>query len=131
MALAGRAESVGDMTTVIASTSAQWRAWLERHAGSEREAWLVIHNKNAGTPSVRYHEAIEQALCFGWIDSHARKPAPDRFELRFTPRAPRSRWSKVNRERAARLTELGLMTARGQAATDLARTNGTWGADQT
>lgn len=72
--------------TVIASTAADWRAWLARHGRSEKEAWLVIYHQDSGTPSVRYHEAIEHALCYGWIDSHARKRDADSSYLRFTPR---------------------------------------------
>jgi uncharacterized protein YdeI (YjbR/CyaY-like superfamily) len=116
------------MTTVSASTAAQWRDWLARHSRSEREVWLVIFHKDADTPSVRYHEAIEQALCFGWIDSHHRKRDAHSSELRFTPRTPRSRWSATNRERAARLIDAGLMTGQGRSAIDLARSKGTWDA---
>ena len=116
------------MTIVFASTPAQWRAWLENHNADEREAWLVIHHRGCAAPSVRYHEAIEQALCFGWIDSHHRKRDADSSELRFTPRTPRSRWSATNRERVARLIEAGLMTDQGQAAIDLAKAKGTWDA---
>jgi len=114
------------MAVVFASTPADWRAWLDQLGSSEREAWLVIFHRDSGTPSVRYHEAIEQALCFGWIDSHHRKRDADSSQLRFTPRTPRSGWSATNRERAARLIEAGLMTDRGQAAIDLAKAKGTW-----
>src|SRR5262245_53978683 len=117
------------MNTLTASTTTDWRAWLARNCGSESEVWLVIFHKDSGTPSVRYHEAIEHALCYGWIDSHARKTDADSSMLRFTPRRPQSTWSRVNRERAARMTELGLMTERGQAMIDLARASGTWQID--
>ena len=117
------------MGILLASTPADWRAWLHRNGRSEREVWLVIFHKDSSTPSVRYHEAIEQALCFGWIDSHHRKRDAHSSELRFTPRTPRSRWSATNRERAARLIEAGLMTDQGQAAIDLARSKGTWDAN--
>jgi uncharacterized protein YdeI (YjbR/CyaY-like superfamily) len=114
------------MATVFASTPAQWRAWLARHGQSEPEAWLVIFHRDCGTPSVRYHEAVEQALCFGWIDSHHRRRDADSSELRFSPRTDRSRWSPANRERAARMVEAGLMTEPGQAAIDRAKANGLW-----
>jgi uncharacterized protein YdeI (YjbR/CyaY-like superfamily) len=114
------------MNTFLARTSAEWRAWLEQHGRTEREVWLVIHHKDSATPSVRYHEAIEHALCFGWIDSHARKHDADSSLLRFTPRAPRSSWSRVNRERAGRMIEQGLMTDRGHATIEVARSTGTW-----
>ena len=114
------------MTTISASSVAEWRAWLAQNGRSEKEIWLVIQHKDSGTPSVRYHEAIEHALCYGWVDSQARKHDADSSELRFTPRGPRSTWSRVNRERAAKMTELGLMTEQGQALIDLAKANGTW-----
>jgi uncharacterized protein YdeI (YjbR/CyaY-like superfamily) len=114
------------VNTLSASTAAQWRDWLAHHCRSEKEIWLVIHHKDSTTPSIGYHEAIEHALCYGWIDSHARTRRPGCSELRFTPRGPRSTWSRVNRQRAATMIERGLMTAHGQAAIDRARATGTW-----
>jgi uncharacterized protein YdeI (YjbR/CyaY-like superfamily) len=114
------------MSTFSAGTPAGWRAWLASHHRSETEVWLIIHHTGSGTQSVRYHEAIEHALCFGWIDSQARKRDATSSELRFTPRTPRGTWSRVNRERAARMIELGLMTEHGQALIELAKANGTW-----
>jgi uncharacterized protein YdeI (YjbR/CyaY-like superfamily) len=83
------------VTSVLASTAAESRAWLARHGRSQTEAWLVIHHRDSGTPSVGYQEAIEHALCYGWIDSQARKRDADSMLLRFTPRGPHSRWSRV------------------------------------
>jgi uncharacterized protein YdeI (YjbR/CyaY-like superfamily) len=82
--------------------------------------------QDSGTPSVQYHEAIEHALCYGWIDSQARKRDADSSHLRFAPRNPHSRWSRVNRQHAMKMIELGLMTEHGQALIELARVNGTW-----
>lgn len=114
------------MTTVLVSTIEQWRAWLEQHAQSANEAWLVIFHKNSGVPSPRYDEAVEQALCFGWIDGLHRKRDSDSSRLRFTPRSSRSTWSALNRQRAQRMIEQGLMTERGQAVVDHAKEVGTW-----
>ncbi|SUA79305.1 Uncharacterized protein conserved in bacteria [Nocardia otitidiscaviarum] len=114
------------MTTVVARNAAEWRAWLAEHSHTTTEAWLVIRHIGCGIPSVRMHEAMEQALCFGWIDSVHRTYDADSSILRFTPRGPRSSWSKVNRDRAARLIEQGLMTERGRAVIERARTEGTW-----
>ena len=111
---------------VVASDAAAWRGWLEAHGTSESEVWLVIHHKDSGVPSLRYHEAIEQALCYGWIDGLHRKHDARSSRLRFTPRRPRSSWSATNRERATRLAALGLMTETGQAAIDRAKLIGTW-----
>ncbi|MGF6885631.1 uncharacterized protein YdeI (YjbR/CyaY-like superfamily) [Nocardia sp. GAS34] len=104
------------MSTFLASTTADWRAWLAANGRSEKEIWLVIQHKDSPTPSVRYHEAIEHALCYGWIDSHARKHDADSSLLRFSPRTPRS----------TAMTERGLMTEHGQAMVDLAKAAGTW-----
>jgi uncharacterized protein YdeI (YjbR/CyaY-like superfamily) len=114
------------MNVITASTPAQWRDWLARHGRSDKEVWLVIRHKDSGTPGLRYGEAIEHALCYGWIDSRARKHAPGSSLLRFTPRNPRSTWSRVNRERAERMIALGLMTEAGQAMIDVAKARGTW-----
>ena len=113
---------------VLEANAAEWRDWLARTGKSE--IWLVLHHKGSGTPGMSYGEAIEHALCFGWIDSHARKRDADSWQLRFTPRTSRSRWSEVNRRRATNMIEQGLMTERGQAVIDLAKTKGTWPSDQ-
>lgn len=113
-------------TTFAPSDVAQWRDWLTRHAQSEKEIWLVVEHKDSDAPSPRYHEAIEQALCFGWIDGLHRKHTDHSSRLRFSPRRTRSSWSAVNRERAERMIEQGLMTERGQALIDLAKAAGTW-----
>ncbi|WP_410658928.1 YdeI/OmpD-associated family protein [Amycolatopsis sp. lyj-112] len=113
-------------TTFTATTPAEWRAWLAEHAGTEQEIWLVIRHKDSGIPSIRIAEAMEQALCFGWIDGLHRKNDATSSRLRFTPRSPRSSWSRVNRDRAADLIARGLMTAQGQAMIDLAKAKGRW-----
>lgn len=116
------------MTLVEARTTDDWRAWLAEHGESATEAWLVIHHKNStgSALSPRYHEAIEHALCFGWIDGLHRKRDERSSQLRFTPRSPRSTWSQVNRDRAANMIALGLMTDTGQAMINLAKEKGTW-----
>lgn len=114
------------MGTIHAATADDWRAWLAEHGSTETEVWLVIQHRDSPTPSVGYHEAIEHALCFGWIDSQARSNDADSSLLRFTPRRARSRWSPRNRERVARMIDAGLMTPAGQAAIDRAKAIGTW-----
>jgi uncharacterized protein YdeI (YjbR/CyaY-like superfamily) len=116
-----------DVRTFHAADRARWRSWLQDNCGSTDEIWLVIQHTGSATPSVRHAEAIEEALCFGWIDSHARKHDDQSWRQRFTPRNPRSAWSNVNRELVERLTAQGLMTPDGQAAVDLAKQNGNWG----
>jgi uncharacterized protein YdeI (YjbR/CyaY-like superfamily) len=112
---------------VRAASVAEWRTWLAAHARSETEAWLVIPHKNSGIPGVSYAEAVEQALCFGWIDGLQRRHDEHNARLRFSPRRKRSKWSAPNRERVARLVRDGQMTEDGQTAIDRARADGTWG----
>jgi uncharacterized protein YdeI (YjbR/CyaY-like superfamily) len=114
------------MSTIEAVDRSEWRAWLRENCDTADEVWLVIRHAGSDTPSVRHGEAIEEALCFGWIDSLARKHDATSWRQRFTPRNPRGAWSKVNRELVEGLTAEGLMTPRGQAAVDLAKRTGTW-----
>lgn len=95
-----------------------WRAWLEKHHATETEVWLVFYKKHTGKPRVPYDEAVEEALCFGWIDSIARKLDEDRFAQKFTPRKDRSNWSALNLQRVERLIASGRMTPAGLAKLD-------------
>ena len=88
--------------------------------------WLVYFKKASGQPSVSYAEAVKEALCFRWIDSHPRKPDADRSQLLFTPRKPRSGWHKANKERRLRLETAGLLLPAGLAAIARAQQNGAW-----
>jgi uncharacterized protein YdeI (YjbR/CyaY-like superfamily) len=101
------------------ASRAAWRQWLHDHHAGSPGVWLVYCKKASGLPSLTYAEAVEEALCFGWIDSHPRKLDADRTQLLFTPRKPRSGWSRVNKERLERLE------AAGQLAM-AARENGAW-----
>jgi len=108
------------------ASRAEWRQWLAQHHASSPGVWLVYFKKASGQPSVTYAEAVEEALCFGWIDSHPRKLDADRTQLLFTPRKPRSGWSKVNKERLQRLEAAGLLMPAGLAAIARAKQNGAW-----
>lgn len=100
---------------VHAETREEWRAWLEKHRATETEAWLVFPKKHTGRPRVSYDAAVEEALCFGWIDSIARTLDGDHSVQRFTPRKDRTNWSAPNLERVKRLTAEGKMTEAGIA----------------
>lgn len=119
------------MNIIEVQTVAQWRAWLAEHHSTSDEVWLVIQHKDSPSPSPRYSEAIEQALCFGWIDGLHRKRDADSSQLRFSPRKTRSGWSAVNRERAARMIASGQMTAAGSAFINRAKSDKTWAVDAT
>ncbi|HWM92679.1 MAG TPA: YdeI/OmpD-associated family protein [Thermoanaerobaculia bacterium] len=97
------------------STREEWRAWLEEHHATETEVWLVFAKKHSGKPRVSYDAAVEEALCFGWIDSIARTLDDDHSAQKFTPRKDRTNWSSSNLERVERLMAEGKMTKAGIA----------------
>lgn len=102
----------------------EWRGWLSDHGQSERAVWLVVGR--GAEDVVDYVAAVEHALCFGWVDSKTIKRDDTTTYQCFTPRNPRSTWSKVNRERVARLTAEGLMAPAGAAVIERAKTTGVW-----
>jgi uncharacterized protein YdeI (YjbR/CyaY-like superfamily) len=105
-----------------------WRTWLVANHETSSGVWLVYAKKHTGIPSLTHDEAVEEALCFGWIDS-LRRPVDDRFfQQLFTPRKPKSIWSGANKTRVALLIEQGLMTAAGMARVESAKRTGTWDA---
>lgn len=106
----------------------EWRAWLERNHDTSPGVWLVYYKKSSGQPRVSYDEAVEEALCFGWIDSLPRKLDADRSKLLFTPRKPKSVWSALNKRRIKKLIREKLMTEAGLATIKTAKKNGSWNA---
>jgi uncharacterized protein YdeI (YjbR/CyaY-like superfamily) len=96
-------------------TREEWRDWLAKHHGRESEIWLVYNKKQSGRPRVAYAEAVEEALCFGWIDGITKPMDENRYAQRFTPRREKSNWSSLNRQRFARLVKEGRMTDAGLA----------------
>lgn len=101
------------MKTFDARNLEQWREWLASHHGSEPEIWLVFHKLHTGRASVSYSDALDEALCFGWVDSLIKRLDDDRYARKFTPRKPDSRWSEINRKRYAELEALGRMKPAG------------------
>ncbi len=99
--------------TIYAKTRSQWRRWLEKNHGKASEIWLIYYRKNSGKPRVSYNEAVEEALCFGWIDSIAKPIDEISWAQRFTPRRKNSALSELNKERVRRLIKAKLMTAAG------------------
>jgi uncharacterized protein YdeI (YjbR/CyaY-like superfamily) len=107
-----------------------WRDWLARHHASSTGVWLVYAKKHSGLPSLTYNDAVEEALCFGWIDSKI-NPIDDAFYMQiFTPRALKSAWSALNKARVTRLLAAGLMTPAGLAVVKAAKDSGSWDAMQ-
>lgn len=105
---------------------ARWRAWLEENHETAAGAWLKLAKKGAGKRTVDHSQALEEALCFGWIDGQARRYDEDYYVIRFTPRRRRSVWSQINREKALRLIEEGRMAPAGLAQVDAAQADGRW-----
>jgi uncharacterized protein YdeI (YjbR/CyaY-like superfamily) len=103
------------LRTFAAQTLEEWRAWLGAHHDSESEVWLVFPKAHTGRPSVSYSDALDEALCFGWIDSLVRRLDESRYARKFTPRKPDSAWSAVNRERYAKLEASGRLQPGGRA----------------
>ena len=103
-------------------------AWMKAHHDRETEIWVKIHKKGSGLPTVSHPEALDVALCWGWIDGIRKSFDGQSFLQRFTPRRARSIWSQVNREHVARLTAAGKMTPHGQREVDAAKADGRWAA---
>lgn len=109
------AAQVNISRTLHLETRSEWRAWLAEHHEKATEIWLVYNKKRSGRPRVAYDEAVEEALCFGWIDGLTKPIDADRYAQRFTPRREKSGWSDLNRRRFRRLVKEGRMTAAGRA----------------
>ena len=110
------------------ATARALETWLRAHHGSEPELWIRIYKKDSGTPTITYAQALDVALCWGWIDGIRKSYDEVSFLQRYTPRRPKSIWSQVNREHVARLVAEGRMQPSGQAQVDAAKADGRWDA---
>jgi uncharacterized protein YdeI (YjbR/CyaY-like superfamily) len=115
-----------NVETVQLEDRADWRAWLERNHETAPAVWLVTWKKSTGKPRVDYDAAVEEALCFGWVDSKSRSVDDERTSLYFTPRKPKSAWSASNVARIEKLEAAGLMRAGGRRVVEEAQVAGTW-----
>ena len=102
--------------TLYVTNREDFRKWLTENHRSRKEIWLIQYKKAAKKPSIDYVEAVEEALCFGWIDGLEKSMDAERYALRFSPRRPKSNWTETNKERARKLIIEGRMTAAGRAA---------------
>jgi len=107
-------------------SQAAWEKWLEKHHESSPGVWLEFAKKESGLTTVSYKEALEVALCYGWIDGLRHAHDDTCYRQRFTPRKPRSKWSQINRDRAEALIAAGRMRPAGQAQVDAAKADGRW-----
>jgi uncharacterized protein YdeI (YjbR/CyaY-like superfamily) len=119
-------ETVESLPTLKAKSIEDWRKWLELNCEKEKVIWLIVYHKSSKVQSVHWHDAIENALCFGWVDSKAKKRDKESCYLKFTPRNPKSNWGRRSKERAIRMIEQNLMTEHGQRLIDIAKENGKW-----
>ena len=115
-----------DMKTLSFKSAAEFRGWLEKNHSTSDGIWLCIFKKDSGTQSITYAEALDQALCHGWIDGQKQSHDAESWLQKFTPRRAKSGWSKVNTQHAGRLIAAGHMTAAGLAAIEAAKADGRW-----
>lgn len=119
---------MNDEPTLFVSTREAWRAWLEEHHASATAVWLIMLKKGVDESGLRLDEAVEEALCFGWIDGQLRRIDDRSHKLRFSPRRPDSIWADSNKARVERLIAEGRMTEAGMAVVRDAKQSGRWDA---
>jgi uncharacterized protein YdeI (YjbR/CyaY-like superfamily) len=105
--------------TLYVTTRAEYRKWLAKYHQTKKEIWLIQYKKATKKPSIPYVDAVEEAICFGWIDGFEKSMDAERYATRFTPRRPKSNWTETNRERARRMIAAGKMTKAGRSALPL------------
>ena len=114
------------MNELFCESAKEWRAWLKENHAKSDEIWLVFFKKGMGDQTLTFDDALDEGLCFGWIDSLIKKLDEKRYAQRFTPRKPVSKWSPSNKARIERLMEERRMTKAGMALVDAAKANGCW-----
>ena len=119
-------ETFESLPALKAKNIEEWRMWLQENCDKEKVIWLIIYHKSSKVESIHWHDAIEHALCFGWVDSKAKKRDGESTYLKFTPRNPKSNWGNRNKERAIKMIELNLMTPPGFKLISIAKENGKW-----
>ncbi len=119
----------GKMKQLYITDRNQWRDWLAEHHDAETGIWLVFYKKATSKPTLDYEAAVEEALCFGWIDSIIKRIDDERYVRKFTPRKQRSNWSAPNRKRASLMIRAGKMTGAGLAKINAAKKTGLWNQD--
>jgi uncharacterized protein YdeI (YjbR/CyaY-like superfamily) len=107
-------------------SQAAWRAWLQENHTLKQSVWLIYYKKKTNMPSLSWSDAVDEALCFGWIDSTAKPIDEDTYMQFFSKRKPKSVWSKVNKEKVKRLLEENLIAEAGLASIEIAKQNGSW-----
>jgi len=119
-------EKSSDLQQLYCKTVEQWREWLASHHAAESEIWLVFYKKGLSDQTFDYDGALDEALCYGWVDSVIKKLDEQRYARKFTPRKETSQWSEINKRRVAQLIATGRMTPAGMALIETAKANGQW-----
>lgn len=115
-----------EVETCCPQSRTDWRQWLKKNHQSKHSVWLVYYTKKSNLPSLSWSEAVDEALCFGWIDSTKKTIDDSSFMQFFSKRKPKSNWSKINKEKVQKLIEKGLMTQGGLDSIETAKQNGSW-----
>ncbi|MDQ6845439.1 MAG: YdeI/OmpD-associated family protein [Bacteroidota bacterium] len=118
--------TAGEIKSYYAKDRKAWRKWLQRNHVKEPGVWLIYYKKDSGKSRVAYDEAVEEALCFGWIDSIAKPVDEEKYKQKFTPRKTKSVWSALNKSRVEKLIEKKLMTPAGLEIIEIGKKNGSW-----
>lgn len=115
-----------DIETFCPASRQEWRLWLKENHSSKQSVWLVLYKKESNKPTISWSEAVDEALCFGWIDSKRKPVNEDKFIQFFSKRKLNGTWSKVNKEKIKQLIDEGLMTKVGFDSIETAKQNGSW-----
>jgi uncharacterized protein YdeI (YjbR/CyaY-like superfamily) len=118
--------AIKDVETFYPTTQRAWRAWLKAHHDKKESVWLVMYKKECNKPTIDWSGAVDEALCFGWVDSIRKSIDQERFMNFFTRRKPKGTWSKINKDKVKQLIDEGRMTPAGLKAIETAKQNGSW-----
>lgn len=117
---------ISEIETFYPKTRQQWRKWLQKNHNRKAAVWVIFYKQKAGKPTLTWSDAVEEALCFGWIDSIKKTLDEERSIQFFSKRKPKSTWSKINKVKVQKLTDAGLMTQAGLDCIAVAKQNGSW-----
>lgn len=115
-----------EVKTFYPATRQEWRMWLEENHDQEKSVWVIFYKNKSNTPTIRWSDAVDEALCFGWIDSIAKPLDKEKFMRFFSRRKVNSVWSGINKEKVRKLVEDGSMTQKGLESIEIAKENGSW-----
>ena len=115
-----------DIASFCPKNRADWRKWLEKNHSTEKAIWLVYYKSSTNVATLTWSEAVDEALCFGWIDSTKKTIDHERYMQYFSKRKAKSNWSKINKEKVAKLSQTKLMTKAGYDSIEIAKQNGSW-----